>query len=169
MLKENDYTKETSESSEQIELKEIYYNCPECSSSIEILSINEKESSIEFRCINNNHQRKMLIKEYLDKMKDYTDKRINNDICQIHNNKYECYCLDCNIHLCKECLKLRNHINHTKNNIIEIQPSSIEIDIIKNLIKYYDDKIDKLEKIKLKKAEELKESKNKLNETKETK
>ena len=43
MLKENDYTKETSESSEQIELKEIYYNCPECSSSIEILSINEKE------------------------------------------------------------------------------------------------------------------------------
>ena len=173
MLKENDYTQEKSESSEQIILKEIYYNCPECSSSIEILSINEKESSIEFRCINNNHQRKMLIKEYLDKIKDYTDKRINNDICQIHNNKYECYCLDCNIHLCKECLKLRRHINHTKNNIIEIQPNDKELDTIKNIIKYYDNKIENLEKEKLNKTKDLnnklKLNKNKLKERKELK
>ena len=167
--KENNYNIDLRESSEQLQLNEIYYNCTECSSSIEILSINGKECSIEFRCINNNHKIKMSIKEYFEKMQDYNDKNINFDICQIHNNKYECYCLDCKIHLCKECLKLRNHINHTKNNIIEIQPSSKEIDIIKNLIKYYNEKIEKLEKIKLKKAEELKESKNKLNETKETK
>ena len=41
MSKENDYIMEKSESSEQIQLNEIYYNCIECSSPIEILSINE--------------------------------------------------------------------------------------------------------------------------------
>ena len=41
MSKENDYIMETSESSEQIQLNKIYYNCTECSSPIEILSINE--------------------------------------------------------------------------------------------------------------------------------
>ena len=55
MLNEND--NELGESIEQnIQLNNIYYNCNECSSSIEILSINEKESIIEFRCINNNHK-----------------------------------------------------------------------------------------------------------------
>ena len=123
MQNSNNFISESFGSSGQNELNEIYYNCTECQSSIEILSINEKECSIEFRCINNNHKIKMSIKEYFEKMQDYNDKNINFDICQIHNNKYECYCLDCKIHLCKECLKLRNHINHTKNNIIEIQPN----------------------------------------------
>ena len=149
MQKTNNYTSESFGSSGLNELNEIYYNCTECSSSIEILSINKKECSIEFRCINNNHKRKMSIKEYFEIMKDYNDKNINIDICQAHKNKYECFCLDCKIHLCKECLKLRNHINHTKNNIIEIQPNSKEINIIKNLIKCYDDKMDELESKKL--------------------
>ena len=57
MLKEN--YNELGESIEQkIQLNNIYYNCTECSSSIEILSINEKESIIEFICINNNHKKK---------------------------------------------------------------------------------------------------------------
>ena len=112
--KENNYNIELKESSEQLQLNEIYYNCTECSSNIEILSINEKECSIEFKCINNNHKRKVSIKEYFDKMTDYNDKSINNDICQDHKNKYECFCLDCNVHLCKDCLKLRYHRNSTK-------------------------------------------------------
>ena len=101
---------ETMESSEQLELNEINYNCTECSSPIEILSIND--NNIEFKCINNNHKRKLSMKEYLNKMKKFNNKEINNDKCQIHNLPYECYCLGCKIHLCKDCLKTRNHLNH---------------------------------------------------------
>ena len=85
---------------EQI-LNEIYYNCTECSSPIEILSFNQKENNIEFRCTNKNHKINISIEEYINKMKTFNDKNINNDKCLIHNNKiYEFYCLDCNQHLC---------------------------------------------------------------------
>jgi len=48
----------------------IGYNCLECSSLIEILSINENNNTIEFKCINNNnHNNKIKIKDYLEKMK----------------------------------------------------------------------------------------------------
>ena len=145
MSKESDYVMETSETSCLLELNEIYYNCTECPSSIEILSIDETECSIEFKCINNNHKIKTSIKDYIDKMKNFNTKNINNDICTIINHKnyiYECYCLDCNKHLCKECLKSREHIGHNKTNIIEIQPNSKELDLIQKIIKYYDNKLD---------------------------
>ena len=105
-------------------LNELYYNCSECVSPIEIISINEKESNIEFKCIYNNHKKKVSIKDYLDKMKNFYDKKINDDICfyDNHNQKFECYCLTCKQHLCKKCLKSRNNISHNKINIIEIQP-----------------------------------------------
>ena len=73
----------------------------------------------------------MPIKVFIEKMKDFNNKNINNDICFIegHNkNKYECFCFDCNNHLCKECLKSKNHIGHNKTNIIEIQPNKKEKD-----------------------------------------
>ena len=106
-----------------IELEQNYYNCTECSSLIEIISISE--DIIEFVCLNkeNNHGKKIMsLKEYCEKMIRFNNKKVNGDICDIHkkyNNKYVSYCFDCNIHLCKECLKTRNHINHRKNNIIE--------------------------------------------------
>ena len=103
-----------SELSEQLKLNERYYNCTECFSPLEILSIDEKRFTIEFKCINNNHKKKLLIKEYIDKMKNFNNSNLHNDKCQIHNLPYVCYCLDCKIHLCKECLKLRNHVNHKK-------------------------------------------------------
>ena len=56
----NDYIMDTIDLSEQSK-DEIYYNCTECPSSIEILSIDENECIIEFQCINNNHKKKMLI------------------------------------------------------------------------------------------------------------
>ena len=109
-------------------------------------------------------------------MKDFNDKNINNDICIIegHNkNKYGCYCFDCNKHLCKECLKSRDHIGHNKTNIIEIQPNKKELDIMSNIIKNYEDKIEQLEKEKLNKTKELNnlliEYKNKLNNKKDLK
>ena len=171
MSENNEYIMETEESSNQIQLNEIYYNCNECSSPIEIISINE--NSIEFKCINNNHKKKILIKDYIKEMKKYNNKEINNDKCIHNNNIYECICLDCNKHLCKECLKTREHINHQKINIIEIKPNKNEINIIENIIKYYEDKIDNIEKEKLKITLEInnkyKEIKDKINKNKEIK
>ena len=158
MSEENDYIMESTESSEKMQLKEIYYKCIDCSSAIEIISMNETECTIEFKCVNNNHKGKISIKDYIEKIRDFNDRNINNDICIIegHNkNKYECYCLDCNKHLCKECLKSRNHIGHNKTNILEIQPNQRELNIIENIIKSYEDQIDELEKEKFKKTKEI--------------
>ena len=124
-------------------LKEIYYNCTECNSLIEILSIDEKENTIEFLC-SNQHKKLMPIKEFLDKMMDNDNVDINKDICQIHKNQYMSFCFDCKKQLCKDCLKTRDHIYHNKNNIIEIQPIKTELKIIKKIVKYYDDKLEKL-------------------------
>ena len=170
MTKENDYIIDTKEPEQQRQ-NEILYNCTECPSSIEILSINEDEWSIEFQCINNKHKKTIPINEYLNKIKNFSDRNINNDICDIHNLRYECYCLGCNIHLCKDCLKLRNHVNHFKNNIIEIEPTKKEMNIYENIIKNYEDKIQKLENEKIIKTKDLnnkfKECKNKIKERKE--
>ena len=103
-MSENDYIMETIDSTIYSQMNEINYNCTECSSSIEILSIDNDKCSIEFKCLNKNksHNKKTLIKDYINKMKYYNNIDINNDICKIHDNKYEYYCLECNIHLCKE-------------------------------------------------------------------
>jgi len=176
MSKGSNIVYEEGETKEQtMQLNEIYYNCTECPSSIEILSLNEKRGTIEFKCINNNHRKKILIKEYINKMKKYNNKNINKDICidNNHNNYYEYFCLDCKKHLCKECLKTRYHIGHKKNLILEIQPSKKELNIIESIIKSYEDKIDNLEREKIIKSKEmnnkLKESKNKLKEKNELK
>ena len=149
------YYMETEETSNEIQLNEMLYNCCECSSPIEILSIDEISYTIEFYCRNNTHQINMYISDYIDEMKKYNNKNLNNDICDIHNNKYDCFCFDCNKHLCKECLKSRDHINHKKNNIIELQPNKNELNIIEDIIRFYEDKIEKLEKEKINKTSEI--------------
>ena len=146
-------SQETEETPNELKLNEKLYNCSECSSPIEILTIDEEECLIEFNCISNYHKRKMPIKDYIEKMKDFREKNninINNDKCDEHNIHFSCYCLDCNKHLCKECLKSRDHINHQKNNIIELLPNKNELNIIEDIIIFYEDKIEKLEKQKLK-------------------
>ena len=147
-----------------LKLNEIYYNCTECPSPIEILSINENESTIEFKCINSNHKIKMPIKEYINTMKEFNNKNINDNICNIHRKKYECYCSDCKKHLCKECLKSKEHISHNKYNLIEFQPNENRLKEIQNNIKYYENQIENLESEKLIKTKELN---NKLKEVKE--
>ena len=102
-------------------------NCSECQSVIEIISIDE--DNIEFKC-NNNHYLKMDIKEYLNKMKKYNDTELSSDICNIHKKEYLSYCFECNLHLCKECLKSGEHSFHYKINIIEILPNN---DLLKRL------------------------------------
>ena len=158
---------------EQI-LNEIYYNCTECSSPIEILSFNQKQNNIEFRCTNKNHKINISIEEYINKMKRFNEKNINNDKCLTHSNKiYESYCLDCNQHLCQECLKSRKHLNHLKNNILEIKPNKDELNKIKNIIENDEKMIERLKIEKIIKNKELnkksKELKNELNKTKELK
>ena len=104
------------ESPEEQLIKDYFSICPECSSSIEILSINENNNIIEFRCIKENKEYTMTIKEYINKIKEKEEKNIEDlkDKCKIHNKNNECYCFDCNCHLCNECLKTRIHINHKK-------------------------------------------------------
>jgi len=159
-LIDDDYIPESDILSNQ-EQNEINYNCSECYSEIEILSINENECNIEFQCINNNHKKKMLIKDYINKMSNFKNKNINlnNDICITHNLKYECYCLDCKKHLCKDCLKLRNHVNHLKNIILEIQPNKKELNIYENIIENYNNKIENLEREKININKEINKNK----------
>ena len=142
MSKQNNFIfKEGETENETMKLNEMYYNCTECSSPIEILYINEKTNIIEFKCITNNHIKRLLIKEYIQEMKKYNNKNINDDICIVdnHNKKYEFYCLDCKKHLCKECLKTRDHLNHNKK--IIIQPNEKELNSIENVIKLFEVKI----------------------------
>ena len=103
----------------------LYYNCSKCTSLIEILSINDDNNIIEFKCLNklNNHSKKIItIGEYLKKMDKYNDKQINDQICTKHNNKYLCFCFNCNKNLCNKCLKERIHINLIIYNILEVEP-----------------------------------------------
>ena len=57
----NDYSNDAPPTPQsKIEISDINYNCTECSSLIEILSINEDNNCIEFKCLNkeNNHEKK---------------------------------------------------------------------------------------------------------------
>ena len=114
------------ESPSQFNDEKKYYICSECPSPIEILSISGKEYTIEFKCVNNNHQIKTSLKDYVNKMKQYNENEINelnNDNCKEHNKVYKIYCIDCKKHLCLDCLKSRKHVGHLKNSIVEILPN----------------------------------------------
>ena len=68
-----------------LESNKIFYNCSEFNSVIEIVKINEE--FIEFKC-NNNHEIKMNIKEYLDKIK---ENKLNNDVILKNSNLLKTY------------------------------------------------------------------------------
>jgi len=134
---------------------EIDYNCTKCPSPIEILSLDQSDSTIEFKC-ENNHQIKMPIKDYPDKMKPYSNNDINNDKCNKHENEiYVSYCLICKKHLCNKCLKERKHVGHMKTSIIEIQPNDEELNNLENIIKNNEGEITKLEAEMITKAKNI--------------
>ena len=93
----------------------IYYNCTECSSLIEILSVNEKNNTIKFRCLreNNNPEKLVPIKEYLKEKEKFKINKIDEK-CEKHKIKYIFYCFNCKNHLCENCLKSKKHIKHKK-------------------------------------------------------
>ena len=145
-------------------IKELFTICPECSSAIEISSINDINNIIEYRCLKDNKKYIMPIKQYLDELKKNNKKNINeiNDKCKKHKEEsYICYCFDCNCHLCNECLKARDHISHRKNNIIEIKPIKEELNIVENVIEDYKIRLEKIRKEKINREKENEEQTNK--------
>ena len=164
-----------------LELDNLYYNCTKCPSPIIITSIDEMNNDIEFKC--HEHDLKMSIREYIEKMKQFRNKNINSEICNKHNNKYFSYCFDCNKHLCEECVKNEDHIYHYKLYLLEIKPNikilnDIEDKINKNKAKIKalnDKKIKKENKIKellmnnINKIKEIKDKKKEMNENKKNK
>ena len=75
------------------DLDDINYDCIDCSSLIEILSINEEKYDVKFRCINN-HNKEILIREYL-KSVEKNKHKIINEKCELHNQEYTFFCFDC--------------------------------------------------------------------------
>ena len=133
----------------------IGYNCTDCPSLIEILTMNLDKGFIEFKCLDKkcNIRKEISLNEYFNKMGKYKKKTTNEDKCNEHSsikdrNIYMSYCLDCNRHLCQECLKTGDHVNHRKNNIIEIMPSNLDLTIIEQSIDEYKSTYEKLRKEK---------------------
>ena len=120
----------------EIETKQPFCHCTECSSPIEILFIDN--NNIEFQCCNKkgNHKIKMLIEDYINKMKNQNfdimkDKCFNNN----HYKTFESFCFECKMNLCEECLKSREHLNHDKISIKEILPKNNELKLVEKIIK----------------------------------
>ena len=133
---------------EFMQYNELNYCCTDCSSLIEILHINENKNIIEFKCSNknNSHQKSIEINKYLEERKQNKKNKsnINRDICNEHGQKFLSYCLDCNKHICEKCQNKGIHLLHYKINIIEIEPSKEEKEILDKIIKYYEKQIDKI-------------------------
>ena len=131
----------------------IKYNCSECSSIIEIISINENENYIEFKCNHHSHM-KMKIKDYLEKMKKYNNEKINNNFCERHNKEYDIYCFECDKHACDDCSKEHNF--HYIIRLKDILPEDKLLFDIQEKIKNNKIKINNLEKEKISKENKLK-------------
>ena len=114
------------------------YNCTECTSLIEIISLNNTLNEIEFRCLNNSHRIKKPLNDYLNIMGTYKYAASLKTECECagHNkSKYEYYCLNCDKHLCKFCLESKEHLYHIKFNIMaEISLTKEEEKLIEKFI-----------------------------------
>ena len=118
------------------------YNCTKCSSSAEILSINDKDNSITFKCLNpitkNNHNiQTVSISEYINSMKKNTYFYSQCYICKKLQNQSKnipifSYCIKCDKIICDDCinehLKLneKNHKNMSKEFIIKNNEKEIK-------------------------------------------
>lgn len=157
-----DFSGETEGNNEQI-LNDINYCCTKCLSLIKILSIKENKNIIEFECSNenNNHKVSITIEDYLKHRLKIKNKLYGNevDLCNDHKEINKAYCFDCYKHLCEKCLCEGNHIDHSKINIIEIQPIQEELKIMDKIIDYYDDKIEQLQKTYISRSNKIKDLK----------
>lgn len=89
------------------------YLCTECSSNIEIISLDEKNNIMSFKCPNHG-SKNMTINDYLNNMKKnaflynkcYSCQKQQNEI---NNNELFKYCTDCQLIICNNCI-----MNHDK-------------------------------------------------------
>ena len=98
----------------------LQYNCTECRALVDIISLNENLDEIKFRCLNAvPHKNQMRLSDYLDNIISYYCLEMVPKECEKHKKcDYEFYCLNCNKHLCKECIESRDHLYHVRINII---------------------------------------------------
>ena len=92
------------------------YTCTECSSNIEITSLDEINNIISFKC-HLHGSKAMTIKDYLENMKKNTYLYNKCNSCgkiqnQINNNDIFNYCTNCKTIICNNCI-----LNHDKNHL----------------------------------------------------
>ena len=120
---------------------------------------NENNNIIEFKCINKNdsHQKSLKINQFLEKRKQQKigNSNINTDTCNEHGQKFMSYCFDCNKHICEKCQNEGNHLLHSKINIIEVEPSNEEKEILNKINEYYDEQIDLLNRYCISKSKKI--------------
>ena len=109
---------------QNINISEIdSYTCSNCSSSIKLISIDEKKMTISFECLNedsnnNHHIQSMPINEYIKKMIINTYLFSKCSICKtiqisINNSPFN-YCLNCKEIICNDCKE--KHLQIKKDN-----------------------------------------------------
>ena len=125
------------------EIKEINNNC-NCTEKLTIINIiSIGKNDVKLECYKK-HEFKMSIMGFLKIAERDKIPKKNTDLCNIHNLKYDCYCVKCDTHLCEKCLDLREHSYHFKYYIKEINPKKERVRKIKEKIKVEKNKIEKL-------------------------
>ena len=123
-------------------VNEVCYNCTKCSFSIEIISINDKENILTFKCLNpiekeNHNTQTISISEYINSMKKYTYLFSECYICNKLQNQSKnipifSYCIKCDKIICDNCinkhleLNEKNHKNMSKKFIIKNNEKGIK-------------------------------------------
>ena len=93
------------------------YSCTECSSNIEILSLDDINNIMSFKCPIHG-TKTMTIKDYLNNMKINTFLYSKCETCkkqqnEINNNEIFNYCTKCQLIICNKCI-----INHDKDHFL---------------------------------------------------
>ena len=126
------------------------YCCPYCTNLPEILSFNEGNGIIKFKC-KKHGENNLDFQEYLDQMQKYiTVSEVNskNKCIEHQNENYSNYCITCQENICGKCLK--KHENHIIYNIESLRPNNNEILLIKNKINIYlQQKTELMKKLKI--------------------
>jgi len=120
-------------------VKNRYFICQYCHSSPKVSFINFNLFQIKCDC------KKIINLRPSDFINCYTipkNDEEKNLCCKKHNEyKFKCYCIDCKMNLCQECLtESKIHENHTLENLLDIDDKLIEI---KPLIKQVRKKVPK--------------------------
>jgi len=109
--------------------------CNKCSSQVEIISIDNEEMKITFKCLNNKYNhgtQTILINDYLkDIEKIYSMNKCficNKQRKKNNKNKFK-YCIKCENYICKECINKHNnnYINKDEDGHILLNNKEIKI------------------------------------------